>query len=172
MHYSVFVSQMTFSLEEIHKTKTILGNGSYSSVVLGLGLLLSFILRDLNGSEVALKVFSSNDKTVMELAKNEASICNMIGKHPNVICYYGNYVENEGTPVIVMEKAEKPLVKLFREERLNRTRYTFLLSIIRSLTYTVLKNRALQVCRGLKYLHDLNISHGDISVGSGSVFHL
>lgn len=95
--------------------------------------------------DVVIKKY--NDSTL----DTEFSILKKIGRHPNIVYFYG---VKPGVPpdgFIVMEFVHKNLEDFFRD-----------LSIVMSLTYDQVLHIALDIINGLRHLHKHEITHGDL----------
>ncbi|CBK21058.2 uncharacterized protein [Blastocystis hominis] len=122
------------------------------TATLGLGSNATVMLGRYDNRDVALKIYKSNDYATKVEALNEVSIYSRLKNQPHVVNCYGMYYRN-GAPVLVLEKAQKSLYNVYREERVSRAQYN----------WPAIKDRAMQISFGLKSLHDINISHGDVS---------
>ena len=131
--------------------------------LVGKEIMFLLINREYKGKEVAIKKFRSCGNDAMTNMISEGEIM-MELQPPNIVTYYGCGISVDGYPVLIMEKAEKSLALLFREENLRNVVYEFVYYFIVRLTSQELKNRALQICNAVKYLHSKRISHGDLSV--------
>ena len=115
-------------LTDVIEEEVTLGLGSNSTVKLGFDCLeWDLIPRRYNNQAVALKIFKSNDPAATVEALNEVSVYSRLKNQPHVVNCYGIYYK-EGAPVIVLEKAEKSLYNLYREEKVNRVQYSFCLA--------------------------------------------
>ena len=112
----------------IEETAT-LGLGSNATVMLGFGFFrwcLTF--RRYDNRDVALKIYKSNDYATKVEALNEVSIYSRLKNQPHVVNCYGMYYRN-GAPVLVLEKAQKSLYNVYREERVSRAQYSFFVDL-------------------------------------------
>lgn len=107
-------------LTDVIEEEVILGLGSNSTVKLGFGFFSwDLITRRYNNQDVALKIFKSSEPAATVEALNEVSVYSRLKNQPHVVNCYGLYYK-ECAPVIVLEKAEKSLFNLYREEKVNR----------------------------------------------------
>lgn len=127
--------------EEVTLGRKVLGNGAWGTVREGT----------FRGSKVAVKeihelILSDHNRRLFEREMNIASRC----RHPNLLQFIGA-TNNDGSPLFVTELLDSCLRRLLSE---------------RELTPKEVLNLALDVAKGLNYLHlnkPLPIIHRDIS---------
>ena len=127
--------------DEISVGEIILGKGAWGIVRKGT----------FRGSQVAIKelhelILSSDNRELFEREMDMASCC----RHPNLLQFIGA-TNDEGSPLFVTELLDRSLRKLIEERALN---------------HEEIGNLALDVAKGLNYLHlnkPLPIVHQDIS---------
>ena len=92
-----------------------IGSGSFSNVFEGCALFSVLTSREYLGQSVIYKVMCNTGSATVENAYNEAQLMMEIDSHYVIKCY-GCTQDDQGHPVIIMEKSQQSLLSLLESE--------------------------------------------------------
>ena len=136
--------------KENYEIKDFIGKGAYGYV--------NLFIDKITGKEVAIKMINLSSNNNLKALQNEINITKNLN-HPNIIKYFGYFTNNLQSEInIVMEYAYNGDLEKILEKRIEHFKEEEILHFF------------VQICKGVKILHQNKIIHRDLKPANILVF--